>query len=246
MPVPDGLSFREAAGVPEARITSPHSLVGPCKTDDGIQTYFTAIQAIHLVGRLEAGESVLIHAGASGVGQAAIQVARIAKAVKIFTTAGTDAKCEMCLALGADIAMNYRDSNQDDFATVVNRETQGKGVNLIIDLVGQAYWHKNVASVAMEGKIVAVAAMSGGVIEGFSLRDMLNKRLSLLTTTLRTRSPEYQAMLKNVFVEQILPHLASGQIRLVTDRVYPWTDVGSAHKRMESNANAGKLICMVD
>src|SRR3569833_2655208 len=108
MPVPDGLSFREAAGVPEARITSPHSLVGPCKTDDGIQTYFTAIQAIHLVGRLEAGESVLIHAGASGVGQAAIQVARIAKAFKIFTTAGAGAGGGRGRARGAGGARSDR------------------------------------------------------------------------------------------------------------------------------------------
>lgn len=208
------------------------------------QTYFTAVQAIHLIGGLEPAQSVLIHAGSSGVGQAAIQVARYGGASKIFTTAGSDAKCDLCKSLGADFAINYRSG--EDFAAVIERETQGKGVNLIIDLVGQSYWHRTTASAAMEGKIVLVAAMSGSVIEEFNLRALLNKRLWVMATTLRTRSAEYQGTLRDVFVQKALPHLAKGEMKVTVDQVFPWTEIGAAHKKMESNTHAGKLICRVE
>ncbi|OAA55070.1 quinone oxidoreductase [Niveomyces insectorum RCEF 264] len=225
MHMPDSLSFEQAAGIPE--------------------TYFTAIQAIHLVGDLQPGQSVLIHAGASGVGQAAIQVARQGGASVVFTTAGTDAKCQLCRRLGADHAVNYK-TGPEDFAEVVRRETGGKGVDLIVDLVGQAYWHRNTASAAMEGKIVLVAAMSGSVIENMDLRALLNKRLWVLATTLRTRSADYQGRLRDVFVAKALPHVAAGTMGVTVDEVFPWNRVGDAHKKMEANANAGKLICVVD
>ncbi|KAI1490523.1 hypothetical protein F5X96DRAFT_694500 [Biscogniauxia mediterranea] len=212
--IPEGMSYERAAGIPE--------------------TYFTALQAIHLVGGLEPGQSVLIHAGASGVGQAAIQLARFGGASKIFTTAGTDAKCELCKSLGATFAINYRTG--EDFAKVIERETQGKGVNLIIDLVGQEYWHR----------IVLVAAMSGSIIEGFNLRALLNKRLWVLATTLRTRDADYQGKLRDIFVAKALRHLAKGTMKVTIDEVFPWSQVAAAHKKMESNANAGKLICTVE
>ena len=223
MHLPDEVSFEQAAGIPE--------------------TYFTAIQAIHLVGGLEKGQSVLIHAGASGVGQAAIQVARMGGASKIVTTAGTDEKCNLCRSLGADIAVNY---NKEDFAEVIKKELGGKGINLIIDLVGQSYWHRNTDSAAMEGKIVLVAAMSGSMIEGFNLRALLNKRLWVLATTLRTRNAEYQGKLRDKFVEVAMENLRQGKMKVTIDKVYPWMEITEAHKRMESNANAGKLICLVE
>jgi NADPH:quinone reductase-like Zn-dependent oxidoreductase len=192
---------------------------------------------------LQKDQSVLIHAGASGVGQAAIQVARMAGASKIITTAGTDEKCELCRSLGADVAVNYRKEN---FAHVVSRELGAKGVNLIIDLVGQSYWHQNTTCAAMDGKIVLVAAMSGSMIEGFNLRALLNKRLWVLATTLRTRDATYQGKLRDKFVEVAMDHLKSGKMSITVDRVFPWAEVSAAHKRMESNANAGKLICVVD
>ncbi|KAI0428710.1 hypothetical protein F5Y09DRAFT_332387 [Xylaria sp. FL1042] len=229
MHMPEEMSHEVAAGIPE--------------------TYFTAIQAIHLVGGLEQGQSILIHAGASGVGQAAIQIARFGGASKIFTTAGTDAKCALCKSLGADFAINYRTG--EDFSKVIERETQGKGVNLIIDLVGQEYWHRltpsrNTASAAMEARIVLVAAMSGSMIEGFNLRALLNKRLWVLATTLRTRSADYQAKLKDVFLEKALPYLAKGEMTVTVHEVFPWSEVAAAHKMMEANTNAGKLVCRVE
>ncbi|KAL5352773.1 hypothetical protein ACLOAV_002721 [Pseudogymnoascus australis] len=223
MHIPDTMSFETAAGIPE--------------------TYFTAIQAIHLVGGLEPGQSVLIHAGASGVGQAAIQVAKLGGASKVIVTAGTDAKCDLCRSLGADVAINYHTEN---FADVVERETGGAGINLIIDLVGQNYWHANTASAAKEGKIVLVAAMSGSIIDGFDLRALLNKRLWVLATTLRTRDSTYQGKLRDKFVDVALDNLRTGRMRITVDKVFPWGDIAEAHKRMEANTNAGKLICVVE
>ncbi|KFZ04656.1 hypothetical protein V501_09112 [Pseudogymnoascus sp. VKM F-4519 (FW-2642)] len=223
MHIPDTMSFETAAGIPE--------------------TYFTAIQAIHLVGGLEPGQTVLIHAGASGVGQAAIQVAKLGGASKVIVTAGTDAKCDLCRSLGADVAVNYR---TEKFADVVERETAGAGINLIIDLVGQNYWHANTASAAKEGKIVLVAAMSGSIIEGFDLRALLNKRLWVLATTLRTRDSTYQGKLRDKFVEVALDNLRTGRMRITVDKVFPWSEISDAHKRMEANTNAGKLICVVE
>lgn len=223
IPLPPTLDFKTAAAIPE--------------------TFFTAIQALHLVGGLAQGESVLIHAGASGVGQSAIQVARHGGASKIIATAGTDEKCALCKELGADVAVNYR---KEDFADVVQREFGGKGVDLIIDLVGQSYWHRNAACAAMEARIVLVAALSGSVIDKFDLRALLNKRLSVLATTLRTRNAEYQAALRDKFVETALEHLSTGRMRVTLDRVYDWSQIADAHTRMEANENAGKLVCLVN
>lgn len=155
----------------------------------------------------------------------------------------------MCRRLGADHAINYKDTSSSsslDFAAVVHKKTAGKGVDLIIDLVGQAYWHRNTASAAMEGTIVLVAAMSGSVIEQFDLRALLNKRLALRATTLRTRDADYQARLRDEFVNRALPQLAAGTMGVTVDEVYSWQRVGEAHKKMEANTNAGKLICLVD
>ncbi len=195
---------------------------------------------------MEPGQSVLIHAGSSGVGQAAIQVARCGGASQIFTTAGSDEKCNMCKSLGADFAINYRTCGENDFAEVIQRETGSKGVNLVIDLVGQSYWHRTTAAAAMEGRIVVVATMSGPIIEKFSMRDLMNKRLWVMTTTLRTRPADYQRQLRDVVVEKVLQHFVNGGIKVTVDQVFPWSQVGAAHKKMESNTHAGKLICRVE
>lgn len=198
---------------------------------------------MHLVGGMERGQTVLIHAGASGVGQAAIQVAKIGGASKVIVTAGSDEKCKICKNLGADVAVNYR---KEDFAPVCMEETDGKGINLIIDLVGRDYWERNIQVAAMEGKIVIVALMSGSKIENFDLRKLMNKRMALLTTTLRTRPKEYQEKLKNKFLEECMKHFEDGKMRITVDAVYPWTQVSEAHKRMEANISAGKIICTIE
>ncbi|KAI0141233.1 hypothetical protein GGR57DRAFT_487616 [Xylariaceae sp. FL1272] len=221
---PESLSFEEAAGIPE--------------------TFFTALQAVYLVGGLTKGQSVLIHAGASGVGQAAIQISKLLGAKSIFTTAGTDSKCELCKSLGADFSINYK--HGDSFDAVVSRETQGRGVDLIIDMVGRDYWHRNVASCAMDSRIVLVALMSGGIVDECSFRALMNKRISILPTTLRTRSTAYQKELRDVFLKLALPAFTDKRLKVTIDNVFSWKDVSKAHRRMESNANAGKIICTVD
>jgi NADPH:quinone reductase-like Zn-dependent oxidoreductase len=188
--------------------------------------------------------NVLIHAGASGVGQSAIQVARLAGAKKIFTTAGTPEKCELVKSLGADFAINYRAG--EDFAEVVSRETEGKGADLIVDLVGASYWAQNVASAAVDSRIVIIAMMSGGKIPEFDMRPLQTKRVWICTTTLRVRSVDYQIGVRNFFVQNILPGLVKRKIKTVIDKVYSWRQIGEAHERMENSKSAGKIICVVD
>jgi NADPH:quinone reductase-like Zn-dependent oxidoreductase len=241
---PEGISFETAAGIPEVRTRLFPSPFLHVLTVDYAQTHFTAIQALYLVGGFEKGQSVLIHAGASGVGQAAIQIARTGGASKIFATAGTDAKCDLCKSLGASFAINYRSG--EDFAEVIKREMDGKGVDVIIDLVGQSYWHRNMDSAAVDGRLVIVSMMSGSTVEKFDLWILLRKRLSILSTTLRSRSPEYQQQLRDTFVERVMPHLVNGEMKVTVDEVFSWMKVAEAHKKMEANQNAGKLICTVD
>lgn len=197
-----------------------------------------------MVGSISPNANVLIHAGASGVGQSAIQLARLAGANKIFTTAGTPDKCELVKSLGADFAINYRAG--EDFAETVARETDGQGVDLIVDLIGTDYWERNVKSAAVDSRIVIIALMSGSKIPNFDMRPLLTKRAWICTTTLRVRQPEYQVKVKEFFVENILPALAERKIKTVVDKVYNWSQIGEAHERMEANQNSGKIICTVD
>lgn len=222
MHMPSNMSFEEAAGTPE--------------------TYFTALQAVWQLGNMQPGKTALIHAGASGVGLSAIQVAKTLGASKVFVTAGSDEKCNMCKSVGADVAINYRTT---DFANVVEKETNGKGVDLIVDMVGKDYWAKNVKCAAIDSRISIVAMLSGNKVDDFDLGMLLRKRIWLMGTTLRTRDASYQVDLRNTFVEKILPALKDGSAKTIVDKVYDWKDVAEAHKRMEANVNAGKIICTV-
>ena len=170
-------------------------------------------------------------------------MARYGGASKIFATAGTDEKCALCKSLGANVVVNYR---SQDFAQVIEKETGGQGINLIIDLVGRDYWHRNTERTSKDSKIVIVAAISGSIIDNFNLRALLNKRIWVLATTLRTRDSEYQGRLRDEFVRLAMNHLAAGRMRITVDKVFPWAEISAAHKRMEANIKAGKIICIVD
>ena len=222
MRMPPNMSFEEAAGTPE--------------------TYYTALQAVDLLGDMQPGKTALIHAGASGVGLSAIQIAKTLGASKVFATAGTDEKCQICKSVGADVAINYRTT---DFAEVVDTETGGRGVDLIVDMVGRDYWSRNIQIAAIDCRIAIVAMLSGGKIEDFDLRQLLPKRIWVMGTTLRTRDAAYQINLRNRFVEKILPALSDGTAKTIVDKVFDWNDVSEAHKRMEANTNAGKIICTI-
>lgn len=143
------------------------------------------------------------------------------------------------------MAINDGDPPQD-FAAAIHEDTNGYGVDLIIDLVGQRYWHQNVTAAALDAKIVIVAMMSGGEVERFDLRALLRKRMQLLCTTLRLRDLEYKARLRDQFIEKVLPHFESGGVKVLVDQVLSWKQVDEGHRRMESNVSAGKIICVVD
>lgn len=221
MPVPRGLSFEEAAALPEV--------------------FLTAFQALHWIARLEAGERVLIHAGASGVGTAALQLARLAGATAYATaSAGKHARC---LALGATRAIDYR---TEDFAAVIADVTDGRGVDVIVDFIGAPYFHQNLDALAVDGRVVLLAQMGGAKVEQVDLRPFFRKRAQLTASTLRNRSEAYKARLTRDFEAYALPHFAEGRLKPVIDRVMDWGDVAEAHRVMEANANAGKIVLRVD
>jgi tumor protein p53-inducible protein 3 len=220
MAVPPGLSMREAAAIPEV--------------------FLTAYQALHWLGGLQSDHRVLIHAGASGVGTAAIQLAKDAGAHPYITASAP--KHDVCRDLGAEATIDYE---SEDFAARVDALTDGEGVHIVIDFIGAPYFHQNVASLAMDGRIVQLATLGGSTVEEVSLRDLMAKRVHLLTSTLRNRSLDYKIQLTQEFASDVLPEFMDGQIQPVIDSTYDWTEVADAHRRMENNENAGKIVLQV-
>ncbi|XP_078696595.1 quinone oxidoreductase PIG3-like [Branchiostoma floridae x Branchiostoma belcheri] len=224
MPIPDGMSYQQAAAIPEV--------------------WLTAYQLLHFVGELQEGETVLIHAGGSGVGTAATQLSRLAGARPIVT-AGTPDKLQKAKDLGAVAAFNYKEG---EFAQKVLDETNGKGVDVILDCVGASFWQQNARCLAVEGRWVLYGLLGGGSIDGDLLTQVLRKRINLLGTTLRARSKQYKASLVKAFSEQALPHfVSSGPVELtpIIDRVVPLQDIAQAHRCMEDNKNTGKIVLSV-
>lgn len=217
MAVPDGLSFDEAAAIPEV--------------------YLTAFDALFQHCELLPGENVLVHAAGSGVGTAAVQLAAIS-GCRVYGTAGSEEKLAKAAGLGLDVGINYHDS---DFAEVIAEDTGGAGVNVILDVIGAPYWERNLASLAVRGRMVLVGTMGGGRLET-SLGLLMGKRLRVHGTVLRARPLEEKAALTQTFARRHLHHFASGRLVSVVDRVYPLEEVGEAHRYMESNANFGKIV----
>ena len=220
MPVPEGLSFEEAAAIPEV--------------------FLTAFQALCWIGGVQAGERVLIHAGASGVGTAAIQLAKAAGAYVMVTASGP--KLDRCRALGADVAIDYQ---REDFAARVREATGGHGADVVLDFVGAPYFEGNLEALALDGRLVLLAMLGGSKVGSFDLRALFKKRASLHATTLRARPLDYKIRLTQAFAKDVLPRFANGTLRPVIDRVYDWADVRAAHERMEANANVGKIVLRV-
>ena len=220
MAVPPGLSMREAAAVPEV--------------------FLTAYQALHWLGGLQAGHHVLVHAGASGVGTAALQLARRAEAHPYVTASAP--KHEVCRDLGAEATIDYQSEN---FARRIAECTDERGVDIILDFIGAPYFHQNVDSLALDGRIVQLATLGGSTVEQVSLRALMAKRAQLLASTLRSRSLAYKVQLTQEFASDVLPQFIDGQLEPVIDSVYDWADVADAHRRMENNENAGKIVLEV-
>jgi len=230
MPKPSYLSWGEAASIPEV--------------------WFTAYQALVLHGGLEKGKTVLVHAGASGVGVAAIQIARLIGAKTVYATAGSDAKVRFLLGMTTPptAAFNYK---THDFAEEIEKLSGKESVDMIVDFVGKDYWERNVRLLARDARIILVAMLSGSKVPELDLSIILRKRLRVEGTALRSRSPEYQAALVARFKEEILPHIRSasddgGPIKTYIHHSYSWKEAGAAHKEMEANLNAGKIVIVVD
>jgi NADPH2:quinone reductase len=217
LPVPNGVSLVDAAALPEV--------------------HFTVWTNLMDAARLKSGESVLIHGGSSGIGTAAIQLCA-ARGHKVFTTAGSKEKCEACEKLGAARAINYR---EEDFVDVVKTATGGKGVDVILDMVGGDYIEKNFRAAAIWGRIVNIAFQKGMVAE-VNFASMLMKRLSFMATTLRARSNEEKGAIRDALRREVWPLIEAGKIKPVVDRVFPLSDAGAAHARIAESAHIGKLL----
>ena len=220
LPVPAGLSLVEAAGIPE--------------------TFFTVWHNVIERGQLKAGDWFLIHGGTSGIGVAAIQLAK-ASGARVIATAGSDEKCAACLALGAERAVNYQTA---DFTEAVKEATGGRGVDVILDMVGGDYVERNIRSAADDARIVNIAYQKGSKVTIDLIRVML-KRLTLTGSTLRIRSNDVKAGIARAVETNALPMLADGRVRAVMDRTFPLGDAAGAHRRMESNAHIGKIVLVV-
>lgn len=221
MRIPENLSFEEAAAIPEA--------------------FLTAFLNLFTLGALRAGETVLIHAGASGVGTAAIQLARVAGA-QVFATAGSAEKLALCRELGADLAINYR---EESFATRALEATGGRGVDLILDFVGAPYWQQNTAALALDGRLQLIGFL-GGSAGQIDLGPIMAKRLRVTGTTLRRTPLPQKIALTADFVAFAYDRLERGELRPVIDTIYPLYAAAEAHRVMEANRNAGKLVLRVD
>ncbi|MED1949927.1 NAD(P)H-quinone oxidoreductase [Brevibacillus centrosporus] len=221
MRIPDNLSYIEAAAIPEV--------------------FLTAYQTLYWIGKLREGETVLIHAGASGVGTAAIQLAKQVSKANVIVTAGSAEKLAYCKELGADHVIDYK---RAAFEQEVERITDGKGANLILDFIGAAYWKKNIQSASMDGRLVLIGTL-GGKETDVDLSDLMGKRLQVTGTLLTPRSDAYKAELSQELAQKILPLFESGVIKPIIDTVFPLEEIQLAHRRMEANENIGKIIFRV-
>ena len=222
MPVPPNLTFEEAASIPEV--------------------FLTAYDALFMQCELVMGESVLIHAAGSGVGTAAIQLAA-AQGCRIFGTAGSQEKLDAATELGLDVGINYK---EEDFAAVIEEQTGGQGVDVILDVIGGPYWHQNMKSIALKGRMIIVGSMGGAAVEGMVTSALSQKRASVRGTLLRGRPLEENATLIQAFNHRVMPLFADETIRPIIDRVFPLDEVGAAHAFMEFNANFGKIVLKID
>ena len=220
LPVPRGLNLVEAASLPE--------------------TYFTVWQNVFMSAGLALGETLLVHGGSSGIGVAAVQIAK-ALDHQVFATAGNVEKCEAVLALGADAVVNYRLEN---FSQRIRELTSGRGVDVILDMVAAKYLQSNIDCLADDGRI-ALIALLGGVKAELDMGQMLRRRLSISGSTLRPRSCEYKAEIARQLQERVWPFLESGRIRPVVFKVFDFNDVAQSHGLMESGQHIGKIVLQV-
>ncbi|MFY9898187.1 MAG: NAD(P)H-quinone oxidoreductase [Xanthobacteraceae bacterium] len=217
LPVPTSLSMIEAAAIPE--------------------TFFTVWHNVFERGKLTSGETLLVHGGSSGIGTTAIQLGK-AFGAQVIVTAGTPEKCDACRKLGADLAINY---NTEDFVALSKQATQGRGVELILDMVGGEYVGRNYEAAAVEGRIVQIAFLASSRLTVDLMRLML-KRLTHTGSTLRARAVADKAAIAQAVEKNVLSFLASGRVKPLIDSTFPLAQASAAHARMESGKHIGKIV----
>lgn len=220
LPIPDGLSMAEAAALPE--------------------TYFTVWTNVFERGGLKAGESFLVHGGSSGIGTTAIQLAN-AFGARVFTTAGSDEKCEACLALGAERAINYRFM---DFGGLTRDWTNEKGLDVILDMVGGVYIERNLKALAQDGRLIMIAFLAGATAE-IDFSQIMRKRITVTGSTLRPQSVQAKANIARSLEQHVWPLLSSGRVKPVMDHTFPLSGAVNAHLRMEKSSHIGKIVLKV-
>jgi putative PIG3 family NAD(P)H quinone oxidoreductase len=219
LPWPKGYDAVKAAAVPE--------------------TFFTVWANLFQMAGLTEGESVLIHGGSSGIGTTAIQLAKAFGASAIFATAGSKEKCEACEKLGATRGIDYR---TEDFAEVVKAETGGKGVDVVLDMIGANYLEKNLASLAKDGCLSIIAFLGGNIADKVNLTPIMVKRLTITGSTMRPRTAEEKRAIRDDLVAQVWPLLEEGKLAPVIHSVLPFDDVVEAHRLMETSSHIGKIV----
>ncbi|KAF7328085.1 PKS-ER domain-containing protein [Mycena kentingensis (nom. inval.)] len=262
-----GGAYAECIVVPQTHVVAKPSALSWAEAASLPECYLTAFQAVVMYGEIQPGDDVLVHAGASGVGIAAIQLAQLYNSKSITATASTQTKLDFLLnSAGATHVANYQTRN---FSEVVLKEaTGGKGVDVVVDFVyvslplsamqpaievvsGQSHFQKNIDSMALDGRMTMLAFLSGAVVPNVNLAPVLRKRLRIQGSTLRSRTAAYQTELMVRFELEVLPHItgAEGNGKLKTwihkREVYPWTQIQDAHREMEADANIGKIIAEV-
>jgi putative PIG3 family NAD(P)H quinone oxidoreductase len=217
LPVPRGLSMEEAAALPE--------------------TFFTVWANVFERGRLAAGESLLVHGGASGIGTTAIQLAR-ARGARVFATAGSREKCAACERLGAERAINYRD---EDFVATLLDVTRGRGVDVVLDMVGGDYVSRNLEVLAMDGRLLQIAFLRGPRTE-VNLSPLMRKRITFTGSTLRPRTVEEKGAIARALEREVWPLIESGDVRPVLHAIFPLADAALAHAELEAGDHVGKIV----
>jgi NADPH:quinone reductase len=221
LPIPKGFDLAQAAALPENLFTVWTNLIERA--------------------RLKPGEYVLVHGGSSGIGYLAIQVAKEHGAT-VFTTVGNAKKAEFCRALGASLVIDYR---TEDFVAKIHDVTSGRGVDVILDMVGGDYLARNVRSLALEGRLVQIAFLHGSTPSQFDFGPVMTRRLTITGSTLRPRTVEEKASIADRLREQVWPLLEAGQIKVVIDRIFPLSQASDAHRVMEDSQHMGKILLQV-
>ena len=218
LPVPTGLDLVAAAAIPE--------------------TFFTVWTNVFERGALQPGETALFHGGTSGIGTTAIQLAA-ARGARVLATAGSDEKCRACEALGAELAINYRTT---DYVAAVQAHTRGRGVELVLDIMGGSYVPRNLAALALDGRLVQIGLLEGEPMAAVDLRRILGRRLTLTGSTLRARTVEEKGRIAEALRREVWPLLSAGRVKPLVAATFPLAEAAAAHRLMESSTHIGKIV----